>query len=153
MINTDARNQIKQMFARKAIAKELGRRGRVADVRHNDAVIGYDKKTNYYNEWEKGRSCRENLNFVISCRESGIITDDVFYKTVRDIDRQVNLNKKSNQKQFINEKTLEYKERFPYMSNNQCKKMAESDLKYLLSNQQNRNYRRFSDKDKLYVFD
>lgn len=85
---------------------------------------------------------RKSLNALCGKKLRKQITDDDFLLGCKDIERNVNLNRRCNQKQFIKMRSAELATIMPDASASSIKKQAYEDMRNILQQQYNRNQRR-----------
>lgn len=110
----------------------------IAEERHTNPFIDYDAKMEVYYAWGRGLLQRRNLNKIIKHYLLGLISDYEYKKIIDSINSQLDLNKMSTQKQFIQDRVMEIWEDDPYKSKNQCKQEAKAELQSILMEQERR---------------
>lgn len=85
---------------------------------------------------------RRHLNMLCGRKMRNQISQDEFVLGCKDIERNVNLNRRCNQKQFIKMRQAELMAIMPEASLSSIKRQAYEDMHNILQQQYNRNQRR-----------
>ena len=135
-LDQNAHNILNSMCNGKPVQFEYNRESAriVAKIRHNETA--YDKLVDFYYALDK--KYREDLNRLCDEKRCGKLSDEEFNTKVDELQAQVNLFKKPNQRRFIKERQAQIAYENPDMSMTACKQMAHNELFGLLTMQSNR---------------